>query len=723
MAAKINPLLHYIVYGKKENRLIKSENFQPQFVGKNEILKQKQAILLGFLQSGEQIDLTYSGPQLTVILVLFNRAELTLACLQSLHAHANVPLEVIIIDNNSTDETATLLRQVKVARVIKNNENLHFLSACNQAVEYVSTPNILFLNNDTEIAPNALFAALETLNQREDHGAVGGKIILPDGSLQEAGCIIWRDGSTQGYGRGDNPQMPEYNFKRVVDYCSGAFLLTRTELFKKQGGFDTRFAPAYYEETDYCLRLRKNGYKVIYDPFAEVSHFEFGSSGKSRAVELQQVNKEKFRMKHADILKYHFEPLPENVLKARFSASSHHQGNMLYIDDHVPHKTLGAGYPRSNLVLNTIAQLGFRVTLFPNTFPQKQEWKSSYADIDPSIEIIFDHGFQKFGKFILDRLNYYEIIWISRPHNLEYLKAVIEQYGSNSRIIYDAEAIFAERAIQKHKLSAHNSNCDGFDALVKNELDLCKMAGHVVAVSERDAGEFKKHGIENVSVIGHGLQTCIGSKNFAEREGLLFVGNLDSDDSPNVDSIIWFVREVWPIIKKEIPALVFHIVGTNKAGMLQNLRAKDVVFHGMIEDIGRFYDDARVFVAPTRYASGIPYKIHEAASHGLPVVATELLSDQLTWKDSELLLASSTNAVSFADAVMRLYTDEVLWTKIRRNALLEIEANHSKAKIENTLMNLLSKDFIYSALTNKNWSDIKCQGHESVDFCPVADEK
>ncbi len=713
--ANLNPLLHYLMHGKNENRGIKPEISDPIACYKEHFLKQKQADLIEFIQSSDQIDLIYPNPQISVILVLFNKAELTLACLRSLRDYADVPLEIIILDNNSTDPTSQLLQKVKVTSVICNSENRHFLEACNQALEYVTTPHILFLNNDAEISENAISSALKTLNENKDCGGVGAKLILLNGTLQEAGNIIWRDGSCQSYGRGDSPDLPEYNFKRIVDYCSGAFLLTRTELFKMHGGFDAQFAPAYYEETDYCLWLQENGYYIMYNPSIKVYHFEFGSSEKSLAIQMQEKNKEKFRIKHANTLKHHFEPAAENLSKARFSASAQFKGHVLYIDDRVPHLTLGSGNPRSNFIVNTISNLGYQVTLYPNTMPQKEDWVSSYKDLDSTIEIAFDQGFQEFGKFIQKNLDYYDIIWISRPHNLEFLYDDIKKYCRQSFIIYDAEAIFAERAFQKQKLTDPNLDPNDFNKLIEKEINLCSIADHIVAVSERDSREFKKHNIKNVSVLGHALKISNGSKSFEDREGLLFVGNLDDDDSPNVDSILWFVNDILPIIKKDIPNIVLHVVGSNKAGSLQNLQVDNVIFHGMLGNISWFYDNLRVFIAPTRYAAGVPFKIHEAASYGLPVVATEILAKQLGWENNILLLTSDIKPDCFCAAVIRLYTDPKLWNDIRKNSLLEIETNHKNSSIEKTITNILSKENIKSAHVEKHWSNLNCQSHYCSD--------
>jgi GT2 family glycosyltransferase len=303
---------------KKALRIIKNEQYHELEEAKRILTRIGKFDLERFLSTNSQIELPYTEtPELSIIIVLYNKAELTLSCLYSILRSQVNSYEIVIVDNNSTDETSLLLSRIKGAKIIQNPENLHFLLACNQASRAASGSYLLFLNNDTQVLADSINSSLRTIKTSEDIGAVGGKIILPNGTLQEAGSIIWQDGSCFAYGIGDEPFAPEYMFMRDVDYCSGAFFLTKRELFIDMGGFDEDYKPAYYEETDYCVRLWKTGKRVVYDPNVVLLHIGSASAvSKKDPMLLQIKNRAIFVEKHKDWLESHYPASERNILKA-----------------------------------------------------------------------------------------------------------------------------------------------------------------------------------------------------------------------------------------------------------------------------------------------------------------------------------------------------------------------------------------------------------------------
>ncbi|MCA1607451.1 MAG: glycosyltransferase family 2 protein, partial [Acidobacteria bacterium] len=155
----------------------------------------------------------------SIILPVFNKAEFTFQCISSLMQEIDLSeTEVIVVDNASTDATAEILSQLqKVVSVIRNEENRGFVDACNQGAAEARGKYLVFLNNDTKVLPGWLDYLVETIEANPANGAVGSMFLYPDGSIQEAGAVIWQNGEAQHYGWGGSPDDRRFNFAREVD--------------------------------------------------------------------------------------------------------------------------------------------------------------------------------------------------------------------------------------------------------------------------------------------------------------------------------------------------------------------------------------------------------------------------------------------------------------------------------------------------------------------------
>jgi len=657
-------------------------------VSKKTLASMAQISLDSFLASNSTITIpSQQAPEISIILVLYNRAALSLQCLYSIMRSDFDSFEVIIVDNASTDETRRLLKRIRGAQIIQNETNLHFLRACNQASKTTRGKSILFLNNDAQLVAGSISAALRTLNSSNEIGAVGGKIILPDGTLQEAGSLIWQDGSCLGYGRGDSPVAPPYMFKRDVDFCSGAFLLTTRELFLEDAGFDEDYAPAYYEEVDYCVRLWKKGKRVVYDPNAIIFHFEFASSKSQQgAINLQLEHQKMFREKNADWLQLQQVPDVENILAARVHERNGER-RILFFDDRVPHLTLGSGFPRSNRILWELVQLGHLVTFYPTNFPQ-EDWLDAYQDIPSEVEVMVDHGWEKLAGFLSKRSNFYDVIFISRPHNMALFKSILAENPGicgKARIVYDAEALFSYREIEQSRVGGKELSKDEQMQLIRKEVALAENCDYIVSVSDREGHEFSRYGFERVFTLGHSVEIAPTENDFDLRKDILFVGAIHSVTSPNADAMIWFSENILPLVQEGLREdIKLMIAGPSCSEFRERLTNGSVHLVGKIDDLAPLYNRARLFIAPTRYSAGIPLKVCEAAAYGLPTVATSLTGLQLGWNDEEELLLAD-DPQTFADACVRLYGDRSLWNQLRENMIKRVSQDFSSEKFSERL--------------------------------------
>jgi GT2 family glycosyltransferase len=656
------------------------------------ILEQSMADLDRFLQSGERLAFPhYVDPDVSVVIVLYNQAQFTFRCLQRLRSEEGVNFEVVLLDNNSTDRTEELLSRLDNVQVLRKAENLGFLLGVNEASLACRGRNLLLLNSDAFVRSGALRAALAALDGTAAVGAVGGRLILPSHRVQEAGNVVWRDGSTLGYCRGRSEEDGEVMFRREVDYCSGAFLLTPRKLFEKLGRLNSAFAPAYFEEVDYCLRLCESGYRVIYEPAAVVDHYEFGSEWKSGAAfDLMTRNRKLLRSNHAKRLnEAHLPASNDNLLLARQRPIG--QSRILVIDNEVPLASLGRGYPRMRAFLNRIVTDGWFVTFYPLLFPSV-DWVRTYAELSPTVEIAANLGIEKLEDFLTERQGYYNIVLVSRPDNMTPFRRLLNDKPhllTGAQLIYDAEAIFTNRKIVKAELNGTPLSHEQVDAEIAEEIAMTQEADAILAVTPEEARIFRERQSKPVYILGHSVRPNWNTPGFERRSGYLFVGRLVEKDSPNYQGLLWFLDNVWPLICDGSESVYLTIVGAVHPDT-QDLRRDRVRLMGELPELSTVYDQARVFIAPVRFAAGIPIKILEASASGLPVVSTTLMAKQLVWSPGVEIFAQDPPE-QFAEAALALYTDALKWEQVRLAALERVARDHSEEKFARVISELLGQ--------------------------------
>ena len=453
-----------------------------------------RSILDELIASGGRLRFAEAKPPLvSVLMAVHNRAELTLRCLRSLTS-TDIPIEIVIVDNGSTDETTALLAHLDGVGVIINAVNVGFLPAVNQAARRATGELLLLLNNDTDVLPGSLEAAVETLMASPSAGAVVGKLIHPDGRLQEAGSIIWSDGSCEGYGRGDDPLSPPYMFRRDVDFGSGAFLLTRRSVFLEGGGFDDRYAPAYYEDADYCVRLWKSGLRVIYDPRAVIVHSEFASAASSADAVAQQAERRTvFNARHRDWLEVNARPPGTQALHARARLARGQR--LLLIDDRIPHDRLGSGYPRSLSPCASCARTGPPRDGVSSRGSRRAMGRgvlgsSAGSRVVPRVRAGRPRAFPRGSLFVLRRHHREPAAQHAGRPRLASRRA----NGKRPALVYDAEALFAFREIGRRQVEGSSLTDEQAARMVAREISIASGSDLVLTVSLAERQHFLNAG-------------------------------------------------------------------------------------------------------------------------------------------------------------------------------------------------------------------------------------
>ena len=314
--ANINPLVHYERHGKKEGRLITEKNiklyynftycfllFVINLLKKYKIIKLKyffdyNLINKFYKKIGSGLKFKYElSPEVSIIIPAYNQYKYTMACLFAILKYTkHISYEIVLIDDNSTDETKDIENRVKNITIIHNKKNMGFLFNCNKGVQKARGKYILLLNNDIIVTPNWINYLLHVFKTQKNVGAVGGETIFPSGLIQESGRYICNNGlSINEYKNLEVSKSPTK--LRSVHYCSGCLLLLKKGLWSKIGGFDNCYAPAYYEDNDLCMTIReKLKLKIFCEPKCKVIHFHNVSYNASSNV-LSNINREKFLKK------------------------------------------------------------------------------------------------------------------------------------------------------------------------------------------------------------------------------------------------------------------------------------------------------------------------------------------------------------------------------------------------------------------------------------------
>jgi O-antigen biosynthesis protein len=372
------------------------------------------------------------------------------------------------------------------------------------------------------------------------------------------------------------------------------------------------------------------------------------------------------------------------------AAGGYNKKRILLVEDRVPYPSYGAGYPRSYEMLNVLLDNGYRVTVFPTIFQElNQEFGEELRKKE--VEVVCRKGAfdLAYAAFLRKHRAPFDIIIISRPHNMRAVYRTTKRLCPKARIIYDAEAVFSIREIQELEIrKGYKVNERIRQKLLRYEIDLIRKGDMVFAVSNADKDMFYGEGAKKVIVVSHSIVPVFSKTPFNSRNNLLFVGQIGRR-SPNEDSLLYFINDILPLIQKSIKTELF-IVGEMLSDLILQISSPSIKITGRVPDVTPFYENCKVFIAPTRFASGIPLKVVEAAAHGIPAVVTPLIASQLQWnRDSEVLVGDTPKM--FAEKCIQLLSNEKLWDTIRRNAFNRAAHDYGRDSFEKTLINAIEQ--------------------------------
>ena len=671
--------------------------FHPVATAAAVVLPDTALTLISALTLNATTSTTAAHPNVSILIPVFGQHETTFACLKSIHAHpTRRAFEVIVMDDCSPVPAAEALAVVNGIRIIRNERNLGFIGNVNAAAKAATGTWLVILNNDTVLREGALDALLDTFDTHKNVGLVGAKLLNVDGSVQEAGGIVWRDASAWNWGRGFDREDPRVNYVRDADYCSGAALAIKRDLFSDLGGFDPLYAPAYYEDTDLAFRIRDKGLRVVYQPAAEIFHFEGVSHGRdeSSGVKAYQAeNAKKFYARWQQTLLAH----GDNAMQPEREIHRNKRSNILIVEACMITPDQDSGSVRMLNLMRMLLIDGHHITFVADNLDGDAKYAVALTTM--GVEVLHGRFAGSVKNVLRQRGANLDTIVFCRYYIATQYVNTVRALAPHARIVFDTVDLHFLREEREAALTGDAAMRRSAASTRSKEIavmEKCDITVVVSAVEKELLAKLLPHVhvevISNINPPATVSQAGLATANvepFDHRRGILFVGGFRHP--PNVDAIKWYVAQVLPLLRELLPNVVTTVVGSHMPAEITSLQRDGLLIKGFVADTAPLLREARVSIAPLRYGSGVKGKINEAMNYGIPVVATSSAVEAMQLQDGVDVLVADT-AADFAKAIARLHTEAALWAKLSAAGRINVQTHFSPASAQAAVRSVFSRE-------------------------------
>ena len=450
------------------------------------------------------------------------------------------------------------------------------------------------------------------------------------------------------------------------------------------GGFDPHYLPAYCEDADLAFRVRAAGLRCVYQPASEVVHHEGRSHGRDTGTGIkayQLANQAKLAKRwQAELAADHY-PNAVNVWRARDRSGA--RRHVLVVDHYVPQWDRDAGSRSTFETLRSLVAMGVAVTFWPDNLHCAPGYTAELQQM--GVEVIYGPQWAgRFGAFLAEREGLYEAAILNRPHIAGPYIAALRQHSS-ARLLYYGHDLHWLR-MQRHFDTTGEGSAEAIARMRRVERDVCLRADCVlfpdpveVAQVQAELGEGRDYVALPVVCYDEADLAKAHTRAPAQRREALFVGGFGHP--PNRDGLLWFVREVMPLL----PDLRLTVAGSIPPADVLALHGGRICVRGYVsdEELEQLYARADVAVAPLRFGAGVKGKVVEAMARGVPLVTTPVGAQGIAQAGEVMALADTADA--FAEAVAATLDDAAAAQARVRRGLDVVARDFSREAMQRVL--------------------------------------
>lgn len=616
-----------------------------------------------------------NNPKVSIVVPAHNKFELTYHCLASIaFAYNETSYEVLLADDFSCDETSHAEDFISNLVISRNMENVGFLRNCNSASKLARGEYLVLLNNDTEVTSFWLDELVAVLEGDPRCGLAGAKLFNRDGSLQEAGGIVWGNGEPGNVGRDGNPAAPEFNYVRGADYLSGAAICIRQAVWEQVGGFSEEFSPRYFEDTDLAFKVRDAGYKTIYTPFSQVIHFEGQSHGTDVTKGLkkyQVINQSTFGEKWFRSFSDNGVSSPTNMMLEKDRNIAY---RVLVLDAHTPRPNTEAGAYAAVQEMKMLQALGCKVTFAPQYMPHSGDSTAILQRM--GVEVLYPPFYTSLMDVLNKRLSEMDAVYITRYSVAEKYIDMIREHSTAKVIFNNSDLHFLREIRLALSKNADQEKLDKALATRDAELAVCSKSDAILSYTSAEHAVITSHILEvdKLHITPWVLEEKSKGGSFWEREGIAFLGSFGH--LPNREAVEYLIDEIMPLLSTSNPDIRVSIYGSNMPEEYADYESENVRMVGFVENLDEIFHKHRIFVAPLLSGAGIKGKVLEAMAYGVPCIVSEIAAEGtgLTHGISTLI---ADDPHDWVEAIGKLYNDEGLWNRFVESENIMVTEKYS----------------------------------------------